>query len=644
MSETPRGRYDKCEGHLNPSQKAVDDTCWLAVGPRTSVSCRIRPSARVPGTQLLDAFPCLPRTRKFLHQTTDSLYRSSRSTVAALLYLVYEHITHGPNAIAYRALPLFRRIASANQVEARACFNRPAKASDMASGDSPGPAFLATMLKHDDESVLSYVDSNRASLDEAFSGGPRAAFEHLQRASDRHTREKAEQRMTRREQRLHKGHLQQLEEHHSFIEYGVGLKKWTDNIYHSETFNIARRRQDRDVNASHFAMTMQEAARSFDKLVRLQPVVPVNKWTLDDVEGHNRMRIRLCQGTGASDLNYQSKRSGRSNTLPNAAGRPSIADRRRSNTVSDPKSPQTPTAPVSSGRHDILPTVSQETSTRSAEAEGYEDLGATGMDPEDVGTADDKNRKVMRSLRQGEQVLAVYNVSRIRGLEAFEELLIVGQKALYLISDMFQRTDGEVVATPNAPLEERDPYVSMTSGRSHQRMSEPTTTAVPSAKHWSWKSVISISKRNFLLRSVALEIFLEDGRSYLLTTSTVELRDKLFSALGDQSPALQSTSATVSEPHSRRSQLLINLREPAHTITGRFANALNFGPSVTATAKWAKGELSNFQYLMLVNTLAGRTFNDLTQYPVFPWVLADYTSDELDLSNPRVSQYLLYRF
>src|SRR5690606_7950879 len=37
----------------------------------------------------------------------------------------------------------------------------------------------------------------------------------------------------------------------------------------------------------------------------------------------------------------------------------------------------------------------------------------------------------------------------------------------------------------------------------------------------------------------------------------------------------------------------------------------------------------------MVNTMAGRTFNDLTQYPVFPWVLADYTSDELDLDDPR---------
>jgi len=35
-----------------------------------------------------------------------------------------------------------------------------------------------------------------------------------------------------------------------------------------------------------------------------------------------------------------------------------------------------------------------------------------------------------------------------------------------------------------------------------------------------------------------------------------------------------------------------------------------------------------------LNTIAGRTYNDLNQYPIFPWVIADYTSTELDLRNP----------
>lgn len=47
-----------------------------------------------------------------------------------------------------------------------------------------------------------------------------------------------------------------------------------------------------------------------------------------------------------------------------------------------------------------------------------------------------------------------------------------------------------------------------------------------------------------------------------------------------------------------------------------------------------RGEISNFQYLMHLNTLAGRSYNDLMQYPVFPWILADYDSAQLDLSHP----------
>jgi hypothetical protein len=30
---------------------------------------------------------------------------------------------------------------------------------------------------------------------------------------------------------------------------------------------------------------------------------------------------------------------------------------------------------------------------------------------------------------------------------------------------------------------------------------------------------------------------------------------------------------------------------------------------------------------MCLNTLAGRSYNDLMQYPVFPWIIADYDSE-----------------
>uniref|UniRef100_A0A8C7AAR2 Neutral sphingomyelinase activation associated factor n=1 Tax=Neovison vison TaxID=452646 RepID=A0A8C7AAR2_NEOVI len=52
------------------------------------------------------------------------------------------------------------------------------------------------------------------------------------------------------------------------------------------------------------------------------------------------------------------------------------------------------------------------------------------------------------------------------------------------------------------------------------------------------------------------------------------------------------------------------------------------------TLQWQRGHLSNYQYLLHLNNLADRSCNDLSQYPVFPWIINDYCSTELDLSNP----------
>lgn len=51
------------------------------------------------------------------------------------------------------------------------------------------------------------------------------------------------------------------------------------------------------------------------------------------------------------------------------------------------------------------------------------------------------------------------------------------------------------------------------------------------------------------------------------------------------------------------------------------------------TNQWRDGLLTNWEYLMSLNQIAGRTYNDLMQYPVFPWILSNYTSNVLDLND-----------
>ena len=52
------------------------------------------------------------------------------------------------------------------------------------------------------------------------------------------------------------------------------------------------------------------------------------------------------------------------------------------------------------------------------------------------------------------------------------------------------------------------------------------------------------------------------------------------------------------------------------------------------TYQWVNGQLSNFDYLQILNTYAQRSSLDLTQYPVFPWIIKDFSSPVLDLNDP----------
>jgi hypothetical protein len=54
------------------------------------------------------------------------------------------------------------------------------------------------------------------------------------------------------------------------------------------------------------------------------------------------------------------------------------------------------------------------------------------------------------------------------------------------------------------------------------------------------------------------------------------------------------------------------------------------------TDLWTRGLILNYDYLLYLNFMAGRSFNDLSQYPVFPWILSNYEGDEnFDLNNEK---------
>ncbi|KAL6453438.1 BPH1 Beige protein 1 [Candida maltosa Xu316] len=293
---------------------------------------------------------------------------------------------------------------------------------------------------------------------------------------------------------------------------------------------------------------------------------------------------------------------------------------------------------------------SDEPSPNTDDSFEFIDNGDTVMEEsETINTYEDKNRKVSRSLYVGDQIVMLWNISQINGLVPIESLMILGMTHLYLIENYFHSTDGNVIDVDDAPNELRDPILQLVNSQSSNILQKETK--LHRSKNWGLDKLSCISKRQFLLRDIALEMFFSDGASILITCMSTKDRDAIYSKLSsfasgkgidyDLTQALHSSSSSIlyagggsdggSGSNGGTSSYLSSRLVSAFTQSG-IASSLTL---LEATKKWKMGEMSNFYYLMIINTLSGRTFNDLTQYPVFPWVIADYTSDTLDLSNPK---------
>lgn len=469
----------------------------------------------------------------------------------------------------------------------------------------------------EDTSFLGWVADREDDLNALFFGILSRSWERFVQEEGTSTDSSARSRVSKRQDKLKQwAQIEKLSEEVT-RKHEVTFPHWISNISASEFLKYQRVLQDQQDDSMFMWSACSHLLMDLRRFGGVLAEDKERKWRLDQTEGRSRMRLRVVPDDSGERQDYQPKKR----------------------KVSEPPQIKIDTqVPPPSGR-DALPLtpmgVTAEGSSRGMEPDNRSVLEESFemIDDPKAGLEDyeDKNRKVMRTLLRGDQVHSVCNMSRIVGLEALEGLLILGKDNVYLLDNLFQRSDGEIVNVWQAPSEERDPYVRMIAGReSHERKPQEHET-----RSWKWSDLVSASKRRFLFRDVALEIFFTDGSSFLLTLVSSKARDDLCSQLGAKAPQVTGSIGHSRPEDVRRFETLRSQEDAPQSLGSKFASVFGHSPENPATRKWVRGEISNLHYLMLVNTLAGRTFNDLTQYPVFPWVLADYTSEELDLTDPK---------
>ncbi|KAF7196337.1 Beige protein-like 1 [Pseudocercospora fuligena] len=552
--------------------------------------------------------------------------------IKLICYLLYHKLCSGVHSVRLAAARLWRMVLVQKPTET---------ATMLTNTMGPDQRHLSTgfmkLIGMDDDDFLAWVDGNRDILDTVFHTSLSKPWEDFVQNENRSSDETAKMRLSKRKEKLRQWQTEESTADDFIHRYEISTNHWRSNVHAQERVKLQRAQQDHQEVVNNLFIALAKV----DKQIR-QPcgLVPdsVAKWQLDETEAANRMRMRLLPDTSElKETNYMPKRKASQRTRKDTklAVNTSVPRVVSDDMASIPPTPGSPalmtldgTGEVTEGNRGRSDSVSNSQLLEG----GFEMVDDPQMDED--GILEDKNRKVMTSLQRGDMVQQLYNISRIVGLEACEGLLVVGQKCLYMQDNFFQRSDGEIVSVSQAPEDERDPYVQLISGKDVGATRTKHSIGDQETRHWTWLEVLSVSKRRFLLRDVAIEVFFTDGRSYLITCMSSKVRDDLHSAIVGRAPQVHSTSNVASEDAWR----LDTLRNPddiPKNLGSKFNSLFNNGPTHTATKKWQRGEMSNFQYLMLVNTMAGRTFNDLTQYPVFPWVLADYTSEELDLENSK---------
>ncbi|OHT17051.1 hypothetical protein TRFO_12769 [Tritrichomonas foetus] len=115
-----------------------------------------------------------------------------------------------------------------------------------------------------------------------------------------------------------------------------------------------------------------------------------------------------------------------------------------------------------------------------------------------------------------------------------------------------------------------------------------------------------ILKRRYLCLDFGIELFTIFNRSFYFVFSSVAQRTKFFKEIENIKPS---------------NLLFVQTGDPA-----KIYKDLNLGK------RWSSGEMTNYEYLWWLNILGNRSIHDISQYPIFPWILQDYKSKSICLS------------
>ena len=135
-------------------------------------------------------------------------------------------------------------------------------------------------------------------------------------------------------------------------------------------------------------------------------------------------------------------------------------------------------------------------------------------------------------------------------------------------------------------------------------------------------------KRRYFFKRQAIEIFTEDRKSYFFKLKEKNILFFIENMKVYMKQNIEDICITYNKFDEKigfvnKNNCLLNFNLNYNFNEKRCMNLKNI------YEKWAKWEISTLKLLMILNIYANRSYNNVDQYHVFPWIITDYDSDSL---------------
>ncbi|EAX90547.1 Beige/BEACH domain containing protein [Trichomonas vaginalis G3] len=191
----------------------------------------------------------------------------------------------------------------------------------------------------------------------------------------------------------------------------------------------------------------------------------------------------------------------------------------------------------------------------------------------------------------------IFACAMLNNPESLPCIGVISSENLYIITNASMSNQGEVIMND---IGDQICHSSLIESLPFGIMAKTTLFFNHSVIHINYKDICYTIPRKFIHEDTALDIYTYQGNSFSLVLSE-NVRRTI------------SSKVTFAKHESQRGPL--------------WAIKLFAEKPQTISELWSNGEISTFDYLLYLNAVGLRSFNDYSQYPVLPWVISDYKND-----------------